>query len=108
MKTLRSRFEDKYQFDKDTGCWNWTAYKDEHGYGTFWFNNIMTKAHRVSFELYVDPIPKGMYILHTCDNPSCVNPLHLRVGTQQDNMDDMHSKGRWKPNVGESHGVQNY
>lgn len=75
------------------GCWDWSGYKQPEGYGTFphaktWY------AHRVSWELHNGPIPDGMHVLHTCDNPPCSNPAHLFLGTVADNMADRKAKGR--------------
>lgn len=73
------------------GCWEWTASKDRKGYGKF---GPTKSAHRVSYELERGPIPSGLFVCHHCDNPSCVRPSHLFLGTVQDNVDDMISKGR--------------
>ena len=78
---------------KTTGCWQWLG-ATHAGYGVFGFNRQMMRAHRVSYELYVGPIPPGLSVLHRCDNPPCTNPDHLFVGTQLDNMRDMCAKGR--------------
>jgi len=69
-------------------CWKWKANTNSDGYGTFWFNKKMTKAHRVSWEIHKGPIPVGKQVLHTCDNPPCVNPEHLFLGTNTDNVQD--------------------
>jgi len=67
------------------------------GYGRLRVGNRKTMlAHRFSYEAHVGPIPKGMFVCHKCDNPLCVNPDHLFVGTASDNMQDMHRKGRAK------------
>lgn len=80
--------------DLETGCWIWQKGKDKQGYGQFSIRNKNYRAHRVSFMEYIGPIPKGMQVLHTCDNPSCVNPAHLFLGTNDDNMADMVQKDR--------------
>ena len=80
--------------DKSGDCWLWTASKTKEGYGYFRFDGAMRKAHRMSWLLTNGEIPEGMLVCHTCDNPSCVNPKHLWLGTNRDNMDDMNAKGR--------------
>lgn len=74
-------------------CWEWTRGRDPHGYGRFATPNS-DLAHRASWELHNGPIPAGLNVLHHCDNPPCVNPRHLFLGTQKDNVDDMVAKGR--------------
>ena len=86
--SARTRFEKKLWYNKETTCWEWTAYCDKYGYGHFRFNGKMPLAHRFAYELYVAPIPEGLHILHKCNNCKCVNPEHLYVGTPQDNADD--------------------
>jgi len=95
--TLIERFQKK--LDVTPGCWNWTACTTK-GYGVFQVSRGVSKrAHRVSYCLYIGNIDDGMFVCHRCDNPLCVNPDHLFLGTHQDNMDDMISKGR-KVSVG--------
>ena len=75
-------------------CWFWQKHKDRDGYGRIKFRGEMSLAHRVSYLIHRGPIPTGKCVLHKCDTPDCVNPNHLFIGTQADNMADMHNKGR--------------
>jgi hypothetical protein len=77
-------------------CWVWIGSPDKHGYGLLFvaFPHRYVPAHRVSYELNVGPIPEGLFVLHRCDNPPCVRPDHLFLGTKSDNSRDMHQKGR--------------
>lgn len=97
-KSLRQRFDEKYQV-LPNGCWEWTGYKYQ-GYGRIGIWNgrrtKSAKAYRVAFELFNGPIPQDSQVLHSCDNPSCVNPAHLRLGTHLDNMRDKNERGRQK------------
>ena len=87
------------------GCWLWTAVKDGNGYGEISVGGKMLRTHRVAYELAVGPIPKGLCVLHTCDNPPCVNPAHLWLGTKGDNTRDCIAKGRGARSKGEAHGL---
>lgn len=79
----------------ETGCWQWTGSFFSNGYGqTTYRRNRSCKAPRVSYSIWKDPIPKGLFVLHTCDNPACINPTHLFLGTHEENMLDMKNKGR--------------
>lgn len=92
----KERFE-KY-IDRSGDCHIWIGCKHSKGYGSFQLgyehNNKKAYAHRFAYELYIGKIPKGLLILHKCDNPSCVNPAHLFTGTNADNSKDMVSKNR--------------
>lgn len=80
--------------DKSGDCWNWTALKNDQGYGKFVIRNKQIFAHRFSYQLANGVIPEGLFVCHHCDNPSCVRPSHLFVGTIQDNTADCVAKGR--------------
>ena len=87
--------------DLKTGCVNWKMYRNPDGYGQFGFNGKKVFAHRSSYEVFIGEIPKGFIVRHICDNPSCVNPEHLEIGTKQDNSNDCISRGRFP--LGEKH-----
>lgn len=75
------------------GCWEWLGAKSA-GYGAAAVEGKRKQVHRLSYEANIGPIPNGMHVIHTCDNPPCCNPLHLRLGSNKDNMLDKLSKGR--------------
>jgi len=91
-ETLQQRFEGKFRVTP--GCWPWTGSKTLKGYGQLRWKYNSLVASRVSYELYVGPIPEGLMVRHRCDNPSCVNPDHLELGTAADNSADMVQRGR--------------
>lgn len=88
------RFESKFIPVTESGCWLWLRRTSPAGYGHFGRKHGSCQAHRVAWELYKGPIPDGMNVCHVCDVRCCVNPDHLFLGTQQDNMRDCWNKGR--------------
>lgn len=81
--------------EQSDGCWLWQAARDGQGYGRIGSNRTRPlRAHRLAYEFTFGPIPEGMDVLHQCDNPPCVRPDHLRVGTHEDNVRDMYEKRR--------------
>jgi hypothetical protein len=90
--TLKEKFDARVQVTPS--CWIWKGSKWKSGYGRLKLKGKALVAHRLAYHLYVGEIPDGKIVLHRCDNPSCVNPDHLSVGTNKDNTLDMLNKGR--------------
>ena len=105
---LRDRLYGKTRVNPYTDCWEWQGYK-RNGYGRITTGSRTdgtrrtSSAHRVSYELEHGEIPEGMEVCHKCDNPSCINPKHLFLGTRQDNVNDREAKGRNIVQSGEAH-----
>lgn len=77
-----------------SGCWEWTRARDKDGYGKIRVSNVMQRAHRVSYEFFNGEIPEGLIVRHKCDNPCCINPEHLEIGTHKDNTQDAIMRNR--------------
>src|SRR5580658_4965203 len=101
---LRERFEAKYMPEPNSGCWLWIAARDRKSYGVIGTaNRRIDRAHRISYMLHHGYMPENS-VLHKCDTPECVNPDHLFVGTQKDNVQDMLRKHRDNAARGENAG----
>ena len=96
-----ARFWAKVSKGSPEECWIWLASKRNKGYGAFGYTlgekTIQDRAHRFSFRIHSGEIPDGLFVLHKCDTPACVNPAHLFLGTNDDNVQDMMAKGRHVP-----------
>ncbi len=86
-----------------SGCWLWAGEVRKSGYGVMSIHRKQVGVHRASYEAFIGPVPEGMFVCHTCDVKTCINPEHLWVGSQQDNMNDKVNKGR--QTKGEGHGM---
>lgn len=86
---------------EEMDCWIWTGGRHKYGYGNFYLNHATIRAHVFSYEYFISQVPDGLYVCHTCDIPSCVNPDHLWVGTPKENTRDVSTKKRWPDRRGE-------
>jgi len=99
QKTTKQRFYEKTGID-----WIWMGCKNNHGYGTLFVDGRHKYAHRISYEIHNGKIPNGMCVLHTCDDPACVNPEHLHLGTQKINAYERETRNRGNHVTGEKNG----
>jgi hypothetical protein len=109
--SVRCRFLAKVEVNHDTGCWVWTSGKDEEGRAKFKIGEKSDRAARVAYELFIEPIPQGTnhmdtVVRHNCEvwgfGPACVNPDHLELGSQTDNVADMDRRGRRRKYLSET------
>jgi len=103
--SVEDRFLDKVE--KTDDCWTWIGKKlsvPPNNYGRFWFDGKWHLAHRISYRLFRGEMQSGYVVCHACDNPQCVNPEHLFIGKQEDNIVDMCNKGRQSAPKGEKAG----
>lgn len=102
-KTTQERFWDGVVVGQPSECWEWSKFKGATGYGVVRIDSHKTMlAHRYSFVIHKGEIPSDKIVMHSCDNRRCVNPSHLSLGTNQDNMNDRNTKGR------QAHGSGHY
>lgn len=94
FEAVKNRLASKFCEDSESGCHNWIGSLDANGYPRISIGLKRPCAHRVSYMVNNGRIPEGMVVMHSCDNPRCINPSHLFVGTQAENIQDSVSKGR--------------
>lgn len=107
--TEEQRFFKRVNVGAPDECWEWTGSRNQKQWHGQWRNKSgqIELTHRAAWRMFKCEIPPGMFVLHKCDNPICVNPSHLWLGTQSENCKDMWSKGRARPksSIGEKHGM---
>ena len=96
---------DNVEYAQRKGCWKWTGAKNNKGYGSAGYNGRIEGAHRISYMVFIGEIPEGKNVCHTCDDPACVFPGHLFLGTQSENLQDMRDKGRGRVQDGEKNNM---
>lgn len=100
---MRVRLLERSIINTTTGCREWQRCRSPKGYGQLGFRGRQMHAHRASYEVFIGPIPAGLWVLHKCDNPPCINPEHLFLGTNADNVADKVAKGRATAPTGDAH-----
>jgi hypothetical protein len=99
--TLEGRFWRYVTKGEPGACWRWTGFCDKDGYGKLRDGEANRPAHVISWEVHFGPVPDGMFVLHSCNNPPCPNPSHLKLGNHQENMQDRIAAGHYA--TGEQH-----
>ena len=95
-KELGAKLQSLCRVNPTTGCWEWLGYCNRDGYGIFGVSHQSARlAHRLSYACFRRAVPAGCCVLHICDNPKCINPAHLFLGSQAENVADCTAKGRW-------------
>lgn len=102
---IKTRFFRYVSKGTEDSCWEWSGAMDKDGYGFFWVAGKLYRSHRVSWVIHQSPIHASLLVLHRCDNPRCVNPDHLFLGTDADNADDRERKGRGNKATGTRNGA---
>src|SRR5271169_801106 len=82
--------------ERKNGCWEWQGTKNDRGYGLIYDGESIQRCPRVAYQVFVGPVPKRLLILHSCDNPSCINPKHLKAGTSSENRRQAVERNRLK------------
>lgn len=95
VKRVGTRFETKFEKHGSDGCWLWTAGTFGDGYGRFTVDGKYYQAHRIAWAVAYEEDPGDDLVLHHCDRVDCVNPIHLYLGDQTDNMQDVKARGGW-------------
>ena len=102
----RVNFEAMISPEPNSGCWLWTGFANSDGYGKFNVNGKIESAHRVAYREYRGPIQSGFCVLHSCDIACCVNPDHLRIGTDAENAADKVKRKRVPRKISDEQVVQ--